>query len=50
MQGVVPKLSKSPGKVVHTGPQLGSSNEAIYEGLLGITRNEMERLRNAGVI
>ena len=50
MQGVVPKLSKSPGKVVHTGPRLGSSNEAIYEGLLGIDKAEMERLRNAGVI
>lgn len=50
MQGVVPKLSETPGAVEHAGQRLGESNELIYGELLGMSTSEMDRLREAGVI
>lgn len=50
MQGVVPKLSASPGHVAHAGQPLGLSNQDIYGGLLGIAQDEMQNLRDEGVI
>jgi crotonobetainyl-CoA:carnitine CoA-transferase CaiB-like acyl-CoA transferase len=50
MQGVVPKLSETPGEVRHAGQALGESNEAIYGELLGMGSAEMEELRRDGVI
>jgi crotonobetainyl-CoA:carnitine CoA-transferase CaiB-like acyl-CoA transferase len=50
MQGVVPKLSETPGAVDHAGQRLGESNEAIYGELLGMNTQRMSELREAGVI
>ncbi|GIH27814.1 succinyl-CoA--D-citramalate CoA-transferase [Acrocarpospora phusangensis] len=50
MQNVFPKLSESPGAVRSTGPALGTSNDDIYRGLLGLRDEELERLAAAGVI
>ena len=50
MQGVVPKLSASPGKVNHTGQTLGESNERIYKELLGLGDAELASLREKAVI
>jgi len=48
--GVPFKLSRSPGKVETLGPELGQHNDEVYGGLLGLTAQEMDRLRAAGVI
>lgn len=50
MQNVVPKLSKTPGRVNWTGPDLGEHTEEILGGLLGIDSDRRVELRNAGVI
>jgi formyl-CoA transferase len=50
MQSVFPKLSATPGRVRATGPALGSSNDDIYRGLLGLGDDELGRLSAAGVI
>ena len=50
MQGIVPKLSETPGSVAHAGQRLGESNERIYGELLGMTTERIAELREAGVI
>jgi formyl-CoA transferase len=50
MQNVFPRLSATPGKVRHVGPTLGEHNQEIYQGLLGMSADEMSTLRSAGVI
>jgi formyl-CoA transferase len=50
MQNVFPKLSRTPGQVRHVGPELGADNEAIYQGLLGLSNEQLHRLRSEGVI
>jgi len=50
MQGIVPKLSRSPGEVRHAGQMLGESNAEVYENLLGMTADEVSALRERGVI
>jgi crotonobetainyl-CoA:carnitine CoA-transferase CaiB-like acyl-CoA transferase len=48
--GVFPKLSESPGHIGNLGPLLGNANQAIYGDELGLSAEELERLRTAGVI
>jgi succinyl-CoA---D-citramalate CoA-transferase len=50
MHNVVPKLSDSPGRVRHVGPELGEHNEQIYRDLLGLGDDELASLRSTGVI
>ncbi|MFZ4453547.1 CaiB/BaiF CoA transferase family protein [Salibacterium aidingense] len=50
MQGVIPKFSKTPGKVKWAGPPMGWYNEEIYQGLLGLSEKEMDDLKRDGVI
>ena len=51
MAGIVPKLSRTPGEIVSTGPlRIGEHNEEIYLGKLGLSRDELERLKARGVI
>jgi formyl-CoA transferase len=50
MQGIVPKLSATPGKVNHTGQKLGASNALIYGKLLGMKPKEIQALKDKGVI
>ncbi len=50
MQNVAPRLSATPGHIDHAGPVLGSSNDAIYRGLLGLTDDELDALQSAGII
>ncbi|HVO27529.1 MAG TPA: CoA transferase [Candidatus Margulisiibacteriota bacterium] len=48
--GVPFKLSESPGRIEHLGPELGQHNDEIYGGLLGLSAGEMDELRSEGVI
>ncbi len=50
MQGIVPKLSATPGEICWPGPELGEHNEQIYGGLLGLSNTEIANLRAEGVI
>jgi crotonobetainyl-CoA:carnitine CoA-transferase CaiB-like acyl-CoA transferase len=49
MQCVVPRFSETPGAVRWAGPALGQHNDEVY-GALGLGANDIERLREAGVI
>lgn len=48
--GVVPKLSRTPGRVTHAGPALGAHTEEILTGLLGMSAADIAALRQQGVI
>jgi succinyl-CoA:(S)-malate CoA-transferase subunit A/succinyl-CoA:(S)-malate CoA-transferase subunit B len=47
---VVPRLSATPGRIDTLGPPLGNANDAVYGGLLGLSAEDIECLRQAGVI
>jgi formyl-CoA transferase len=49
MQNVVPRLTRSPGSVRWAGPRLGAHTEEVLVGELGLTPDELVRLREAGV-
>jgi formyl-CoA transferase len=49
-QGVVPKLSRTPGQVKSWGPDLGEHNQEILGGMLGYSQEEMAQLKVDGVI
>ena len=48
--GVIPKLSKTPGRVKHVGPPLGDGIDAVYGNLLGLSADEIAALKDKGVI
>jgi len=48
--GVPFKMSRSPGKVRHLGPDLGQHNDEIYGELLGLSEQDRARLRDEAVI
>ncbi len=50
MQGVVPRLSDTPGSVRWPGVPLGRHNAEVYGGILGLSEEEIAKLRNEGVI
>jgi crotonobetainyl-CoA:carnitine CoA-transferase CaiB-like acyl-CoA transferase len=50
MQGVYPRLSRTPGAIRHGAPRLGADNDAVYRGLLGLADAEIAVLRAEGVI
>ncbi len=50
MPNVVPRLSETPGRVTHTGPELGNATERILSELCGLSLDEIDRLREQGVV
>ncbi|MBI2993142.1 MAG: CoA transferase [Gammaproteobacteria bacterium] len=50
MQNVFPRLSETPGAIHWPGPDLGAHNAEVYERLLGFSREEIDDLRNSGII
>jgi crotonobetainyl-CoA:carnitine CoA-transferase CaiB-like acyl-CoA transferase len=47
---VIPRLSKTPGRVTHAGPPLGRHTDEILTGVLGMQDAEIATLRAEGVI
>ncbi|MDB5511940.1 MAG: acyl-CoA transferase [Enterovirga sp.] len=50
VQAPAARLSETQGRVKHLGPVLGSSNDEIYSGLLGLSEDRMNTLKSKGVI
>lgn len=50
MQGIVPKMSETPGQVNWAGPAIGEYNEEIYCTRLGMSKEEVDKLKSDGVI
>jgi crotonobetainyl-CoA:carnitine CoA-transferase CaiB-like acyl-CoA transferase len=50
MPNVIPRLSETPGRIDHAGPDLGSSNDAVYLRELGMSQDEIDALRAGGVV
>jgi succinyl-CoA---D-citramalate CoA-transferase len=50
MQNVVPRLSETPGEVRWTGPKLGQHNQEIYGEVLGMGEEELDALRDRGLV
>jgi crotonobetainyl-CoA:carnitine CoA-transferase CaiB-like acyl-CoA transferase len=50
MQGVVPRLQGTPGRVRHAGPTKGEHNAEVYRRWAGLSEDEVAELARAGVI
>jgi crotonobetainyl-CoA:carnitine CoA-transferase CaiB-like acyl-CoA transferase len=50
MQGVYPRLSRTPGKIRSGAPRLGEHNDEVYGKLLGLSAAERDALRAERVI
>jgi len=50
MPGIVPKLSDTPGRVAFAGPRLGAHNREVYAEWIGLSEDDLDRLRAEGVI
>lgn len=50
MQGIVPKFSRTPGKINSLGPLLGEHNQEILQNILNLDDLEVENLKHEGVI
>ena len=50
MQNVFPKLSLTPGRVRHTGPELGEHNASVLGDILGMSAGEQQSLRERGIV
>lgn len=50
MQGVVPRLSETPGDIRWTGPALGEHSEQILAERLGLNADNIAALRAKGAV
>ncbi|OBK56707.1 acyl-CoA transferase [Mycobacterium gordonae] len=50
VQAPVPRFSQASGAVGHLGPRLGEHNEQVLKELLGLSDNDIDELRQRGVI
>ncbi len=48
--GVIPRLSKTPGRITNLGPRLGNATDAVMHDLLGLAASEIARLRQQKII
>ena len=50
MQGVVPKMSGTPGAVKWAGKPLGFFNEEVYQNILGFQPEQIQDMKEKGII
>jgi crotonobetainyl-CoA:carnitine CoA-transferase CaiB-like acyl-CoA transferase len=50
MVNVIPRLSRTPGRIRHAGRPLGADNEAVYGEILELSTDEIRDLRERGVL
>jgi len=50
MPGIVPKFSLTPGEIKWVGPELGAHNQEIYQGLLGMSQEQIDALKSEAII
>ena len=50
MQNVVPRLSETPGEVRWTGPKLGQHNDEVFKEVLGMSEEDLDGLRERGIV
>ena len=50
LPALAPKLSRTPGRTDWAGPEVGEHQDEILEQVLGLGKEEIERLRAAGVV
>ncbi|MGB3440717.1 MAG: CoA transferase [Actinophytocola sp.] len=50
MNGVVPKFSRTPGEITHTGPELGADTDAVLTTLAGVDGEQLAALHADGVV
>jgi crotonobetainyl-CoA:carnitine CoA-transferase CaiB-like acyl-CoA transferase len=48
--GVIPRLSKTPGRITNLGPTLGNATDEVMRDLLGLAASEIARLRQQRII
>jgi formyl-CoA transferase len=50
MPGIVPVLTETPGSIRWAGQKIGESNDEVYGSILGLSKEEIEELRNEKII
>ena len=50
VQGVVPRLSETPGKIRHLGRGMGKDNAEVYRDWLGLKEPELVELKEQGIL
>jgi crotonobetainyl-CoA:carnitine CoA-transferase CaiB-like acyl-CoA transferase len=50
MQGVYPRMSRTPGQVAGPAPELGQHNAEVYGDLLGLGEEEISALEDSGIL
>ena len=50
MPNVVAKFSRTPGKIKHTGPAKGEHNASVFSRLLGLSEEELLKLKENNII
>jgi len=50
LPAILPKLAGTPGRTEWPGGEIGSHNDEVLQGLLGLSEQDMEALRAEGVI
>ena len=50
LPGIPAKLSETPGKIETRAPRLGEHNEAVCGQLLEFSSEELESMKNTGII
>ena len=50
MQNTFPKLSATPGKVVHAGPELGEHTEEVLQDVLKLSADQIAALKDKGIV